>query len=116
MSGRVARIVSCAAGPLENWLSPPCSAWWIQSSEKMSEESLCIASSAADFVPRAGCTPPGSTSCCTRTIRWPNELFDRSSPKCDSQHQNSRSFSSIVCSATGRPRTTTRPRPRMISS
>ena len=78
MSGRVARIVLCAAGPLENWLSPPCSAWWIQSSEKMSAASLCIASSAADFVPRAGCTPPGSTSCCTRTIRWPNELFDSS--------------------------------------
>ena len=59
MSGRVARIVLCAAGPLENWLSPPCSAWWIHSSEKRSAESLCIASSAADFVPRAGCTPPG---------------------------------------------------------
>ena len=116
MSGRVARIVLCAAGPLENWLSPPCSAWWTQSRENRSAESLCIASSAADFVPRAGCTPPGSTSCCTRTIRCPNELFDRSSPKCDNQHQKRRSFSSIVCSATGKPRTTTSPRPRISSS
>ena len=69
MSGRVARMVLCAAGPLENWLSPPRSAWWIHNREKRSAASLCMASSPEDFVPRAGCTPFGSTSCCTRTIR-----------------------------------------------
>ena len=116
MSGRVARIVLCAAGPLENWLSPPRSAWWTQRSEKRSAASLCIASSAADFVPRADCTPPAITSCCTRTMRCPNELFDTSRPKCESQHQNRRSFSSTVWSATGKPRTTQRPRPEMSSS
>ena len=103
MSGRVARIVLCAAGPLENWLSPPCSAWWIHSSEKRSAESLCIASSAADFVPRAGCTPPGQHLLLHPHHPVPERVVRQQRAEVRQPAQNSRSFSSIVCSSTGKP-------------